>query len=207
MRLAATFAALFVGFSLIWPFGQAKFTAEAQNYLIQIGDQLDVSVLEDPNLNRLALVRPDGRISLPIAGSVRAAGRTTDSLERVITERLRDSFAIMPNVTVAVAQLAEPNPEEPPETLTVYVIGEVNRPGVVELEQGTTLLQALALSGGLSRFAATRRIQLRRVEPKSGEEDLFIFDYRAVERGAFLNSVVEMRDGDVIVVPERRLFE
>ena len=65
----------------------------------------------------------------------------------------------------------------------------------------------LALAGGLERFAATKRIQLRRSDPATGQERLYLFNFNAVERGAAIQSMITMREGDVIVVPERRLFE
>ena len=77
----------------------------------------------------------------------------------------------------------------------------------VAVETGTTLLQALALAGGPARFAATKRIQLRRTDPSTGREKLYLFNYRAVERGGAIQSMIALREGDVIIVPERRLFE
>ena len=95
----------------------------------------------------------------------------------------------------------------PGETFPIYVVGQVGEPGQLEVEAGTTLLQAIALAGGLDRFAATKRIQLRRTDPSTGQERLYIFNYNAVERGGAIQSMITMREGDVIVVPERRLFE
>ena len=63
------------------------------------------------------------------------------------------------------------------------MVGQVGDPGLVEVEAGTTLLQAIALAGGLDRFAATKRIQLRRTDPSTGQERLYLFNYNAVERG------------------------
>ena len=93
------------------------------------------------------------------------------------------------------------------DTFPIYVVGQVGEPGQREVEAGTTLLQAIALAGGLDRFAATKRIQLRRTDPSTGQERLYIFNYNAVERGGAIQSMITMREGDVIVVPERRLFE
>ena len=75
------------------------------------------------------------------------------------------------------------------------------------MQPGTTLLQAIALAGGLDRFAATKRIQLRRTDPSTGQERLYLFNYNAVERGGAIQSMITLREGDVIIVPERRLFE
>ena len=87
------------------------------------------------------------------------------------------------------------------------MLGQVQAPGEVEIEAGTTLLQAIALAGGPDRFAATKRIQLRRTDPSTGQEKLYIFNYNAVERGGAIQSMITLRQGDVIIVPERRLFE
>ena len=91
-------------------------------------------------------------------------------------------------------------------TFPIYVLGRVSDPGLREVETGTNLLQAVALAGGLDRFAATKRIQLRR-RGADGQEQIFVFNYKAVERGAAIESMITMREGDVILVPERRLFE
>jgi polysaccharide export outer membrane protein len=176
--------------------------AQASGYRIQPGDQLAITVLEDDTLNRQTLVLPDGRISVPLAGSVQAAGRSVESVESTIADRLASNFAVRPSVFVSVVAVTELV-----ETFPIYVIGQVGEPGQREVEPGTTLLQAVALAGGLDRFAATKRIQLRRRDPSNGQERLYLFNFKAVERGGAIQSMITMREGDVIVVPERRLFE
>ncbi|MEO0692522.1 MAG: SLBB domain-containing protein, partial [Pseudomonadota bacterium] len=79
--------------------------------------------------------------------------------------------------------------------------------GKVEMEPGTTLLQAFAEMGGFSSFAATKRVQLRRQDPKTGVETVIPLNYDAMLQGQTANATLELRDGDVIVVPTRRLFE
>jgi polysaccharide export outer membrane protein len=177
--------------------------AQSAGYRIQPGDTLAITVLEDDSLNRQSLVLPDGRISVPLAGSVQTAGNTVEAVERVIADRLASNFAVRPSVFVSVVDVAE----EVEETFPIYVLGQVGSPGLVEVLPGTTLLQAVALSGGLDRFAATKRIQLRRTDPSTGQERLYLFNYRAVERGGSIQSMITLREGDVIIVPERRLFE
>lgn len=176
--------------------------AQAAGYRIQPGDTLAVTVLEDDSLNRQALVLPDGRISVPLAGSVSAAGRSVESVESAIADRLASNFAVRPNVFVSVVSVTD---EE--ETFPIYILGQVGEPGIREVEIGTTLLQAVALAGGFDRFAATKRIQLRRTDPKTGRELLYVFNFKAVDRGAAIAQTITMREGDVILVPERRLFE
>jgi polysaccharide export outer membrane protein len=176
--------------------------AQSASYRIQPGDTLQITVLEDETLNRTLLVTPDGQISVPLAGTVRVAGQTVETVEETIADRLSENFAVRPNVFVALTAVDEAAGEFP-----VYVLGQVNSPGERLVEPGTTLLQALALAGGPARFAATRRIQLRRRDPATGQEKLYLFNYNAVERGGTITSMIALREGDVIIVPERRLFE
>ena len=176
--------------------------AQSADYRIQPGDTLAVTVLEDETLNRQVLVLPDGSIQVPLAGSVEAAGRSPGAVEGIIADRLASNFAVRPNVFVSVTGISEEG-----DVFPVYVLGQVNVPGLLEVEPGTTLLQGLALAGGLDRFAADRRIQLRRRDAQTGQERLYLFDYKAVERGAAILSMITLREGDTIIVPERRLFE
>lgn len=184
--------------------------ASAQSaYLIQRGDRLGVQVLEDPGLNSQALVRPDGRISLPIVGAIRAAGRSPEQLSATVRDRLASNFRQPPNVTVSLLATAPreilPPEQEEIEVMRVFVLGEVARPGALELLDETSALQALALAGGLGRFAAEDRIQIRSTQP-DGQEILRIFDYEALIDGAVQTAPIMLSDGDVIMVPERGLF-
>jgi polysaccharide export outer membrane protein len=178
-------------------------TLLAQDYLIQAGDVIQVSVLEDSTLDRQVLVRPDGRISLPLAGSLEAAGRTPEALQATIRSRLGRDFVTPPTVTVSLVSVAEPDEEEE-GTVVVYVLGEVVAPGAYQVQQPAHILQALALSGGVDVFAARDRIQLRR--SGADGETTFLFDYEAIEDGATPSGGLALRDGDVIIVPERGLF-
>jgi polysaccharide export outer membrane protein len=184
------------------------FSAQAQDYAIQVGDTLDITVLEDANLNRQVLVRPDGRISLPLAGTIRAAGLSTTAIERVVSDAIADRFTIPPTVSVSVLSLAEPaeTVAAEPVLYDVFIMGEVSAPGPKEVEPGTNLLQAFTFAGGLTPFAATKRVQLRRIGA-DGREQVILFNFDAIQNGAQMNSNVVLRDGDVIIVPERRLFE
>jgi polysaccharide biosynthesis/export protein len=171
-------------------------------YQIQPGDQLSIEVLEDPSLNRQVLVLPDGSFSFPLVGRVSAAGQSPQSVQNTLANGLAPNFATTPSVFVSVAGLAPPSALTAiGPTVDVYAMGEVNNPGKIAVESGTTLLQFLAESGGFTRFAATNRIQLRR----GGRT--YVFNYRALEKGAVLSSPTTLADGDVIVVPQRKLFE
>ncbi len=89
----------------------------------------------------------------------------------------------------------------------VYVVGEANKSGLIEVAPNTTVLQMFAVMGGFTKFAATKRIQLRRTDPASRTEKVYRLNYRAIEAGTDRNGLATLMDGDVIVVPQRRLFE
>ncbi|WP_417463010.1 polysaccharide biosynthesis/export family protein [Kordiimonas sp.] len=179
-------------------------------YSIKPGDTLQVEVLEDPSLNRNVLVLPDGSISFPMAGTVKAGGRSVDGVANTLSEEMAGNFAVAPTVLVSVAALAPrsaPGAATGPERMNIYILGEANTPGRKEVLPGTTLIQFLAEAGGLSRFAAEKRIQLRRVDPKSKEETVYRFNYRTMGGSDSISGTTVLVPGDVIVVPERRLFE
>lgn len=181
---------------------------ETPAYRLQPGDQIEISVLEDPGLNRQVLIGPDGRISLPLAGSVRAGGQTVDALQSAIRGRLADDFIEPPTVTVSLSGVGQGFDEEvvdPALLSTIYVLGQVQGPGRYDLEPPVDVLQALAVAGGPAVFAARDRIQIRR--RVDGSDVMILFDYDQVEDGMVPIQPIELQDGDVIVVPERGLFE
>ena len=199
-------------FKIVTVFLAAQFMALAamaqDGYSIKPGDVVRVEVLEDSSLNRESLVLPDGRITVPLAGTVAVGGRTVDQVRSDVTQRLSSNFASDPTVTVSLVQLGE----APKSTGTyssdieVYFMGEINTPGLARVEKGTTLLQAIAIAGGFSRFAATKRVQLRRTD-SSGVQKVYAFNYDDVLAGRTSIGGTVLAKGDVIVVPARKLFE
>jgi polysaccharide export outer membrane protein len=184
-------------------------TAFAQDYRIRAGDTLQIEVLEDATLNRSAIVLPDGQISLPLAGTIRVAGRSVAEVQADLASRLAPGFASPPTVFVTVSALAERptgGTAAAPRTIDIFILGAANAPGKVQVSPGTTLLQAIAQAGGLSPFAAKKRIQLRRVD-KAGNEQIYKMDLDAIERGASSGGTTRLVAGDVIVIPQRKLFE
>lgn len=178
------------------------------NYLIQPGDQLAVEILEDTTLNRQVLVLPDGNFGFPMVGTVSAAGRTAEQIERSIASSIASNFSVTPTVFVSVVGLAPQAPgiEEADDSFVVYIVGEVNAPGPKAVLPGTTVLQLLSQSGGFTKFAATKRLQLRR-EDANKQQRLYKINYRAISRGAEISMDPRLVEGDVLLVPERRLFE
>lgn len=176
-------------------------------YKIQPGDTLQVEVLEDPSLNRSVLVLPDGTVSFPFAGSLRASGQTAGQVGQIIRSGITSQFATEPTVFVTVATL-NPVPTGPVTSTTdIFMMGEIVAPGAKSLKRGTTLIQALAESGGFTRFAAQKRIILRRSNRRTGKQSVHRINYKAIADGAAIGRDIVLKDGDVIIVPERRLFE
>ncbi len=175
----------------------------AAAYTIAPGDTLRIDVLEDQNLGRAVLVLPDGSINFPGAGTIRVSGRSPEAVEKLIAQKLAPEFANAPSVYISVVGLA-PVTEAAARSKQIYIMGEIAKPGLVEAEEGITLLQAIAQAGGFTRFAATKRVELHRVDPATHAERIYIFDYR---RNRGISGATPLAKGDVIVVPERGLFE
>ncbi|MEJ0071253.1 MAG: polysaccharide biosynthesis/export family protein [Pseudomonadota bacterium] len=125
---------------------QAAFMA--QPYRIRSGDMLEVKHRLATELNDLAVVRPDGRISLPLIPSMAAAGSTTDELETVLKQAYARDLR---NVELSGAGCAASRPQR------VFVGGEVERPGMVDLIDGQTVMQALYAAGGMKIDGADQR--------------------------------------------------
>jgi polysaccharide export outer membrane protein len=167
---------------------------------IQTGDTLDISVWQDSKLDRRVVVSQSGMISFPLAGHIRAKGLTPQALENVLRSKLKSNFTDRLDITVALVSSRLDDDDKP----RVYVTGEVLKPGPYILVGKTSLMQAIALAGGLAPFAARHRVQVHR--KVQGVESVFVFDYGAFESRTDLDSNIEVKGGDIIVVPERGLL-
>jgi len=208
MAKRATLSSLLIAFALTVLQAFASPASAQDAYKIRRGDTLRIEVIEDTSLNRTVLVSPDGRISVPLAGSVLAAGRSVEQVQAALAAALAPNFAASPTVFVAVDQIAVATGTSSASSASVdiYLIGEVGAPGKLSVAPGTTLLQALAEAKGFTRFAATKRIQLRRAEHDGGEK-VYQLNYDAIVAGKSPNGNVTVMPGDVLIVPQRRLFE
>ena len=177
-------------------------TALAQSAALQPGDPVNISVYQDPKLDRTVIVGPTGMISFPLAGQIRAGGLTPAQLENVLRQRLKGRFTEEPDVTVGLAAL---RPTEEDLKPRIFITGEVLRPGFYVMRTRRDLMQAIAEAGGFSPFAATRRIQVRR--KINGAESIFVFNYNDFFSGVNLADNITLRVGDIIIVPEKGLFE
>ena len=176
--------------------------AGAQTTTLQQGDSISVTVLQDPKLDRQKMVGPNGMISFPLVGSIKAAGKTPAEVENILRSRLRDKYAEGVDVNVSLLGFAPEKTETRPR---IYVTGEVKAPGAYPVQIKTDIVQAISLAGGLGLFAAKHRIQIRR--KVHWVDELIPFDYAAYEAGLLANENIYLRPGDIVIVPERGLFE
>jgi polysaccharide export outer membrane protein len=179
--------------------------AIAQSALLRPGDVISISVYQDPKLDRQVLIGPTGMISFPLVGQIKASGLTPAALGDVLKARLKGKFAEEPDITVSLtAEKAEKALEEDLKP-RFYITGEVLRPGFFVMRTKLDVLQAIAIAGGFSPFAAKQRIQVRR--KIDGVESTFVFNYNDFFSGTNVEDNLRLRAGDVIIVPERGLFE
>jgi polysaccharide biosynthesis/export protein len=159
------------------------------DYIIGQGDVLLISVWKDESLTREVVVLPDGTISFPLIGTSIAEGRTVDELKNDIVQKI-NRFVPDPVLSVAVKSV---------NSMYVYVIGRVNSPGRFFLNSNVNVLQALAMAGGLTPFAANNSIKI--IRNLNGISSTLNFRYGDVAKGTHLEQNVILKRGDVIVVP------
>jgi len=158
-------------------------------YKIQPGDVLEVSVWNEEGLIRTVLVRPDGGMSFPLVGDIHAAGESVENLSATITERL-SKYIPDPVVTVSMQQLSGNK---------IYVVGKVARPGEYVANSYVDVVQAIAMAGGMTPFAAVNKIKI--VRRKGEELEAYSFRFSDIEDGKNLEQNIVLRSGDIVVVP------
>jgi polysaccharide export outer membrane protein len=158
-------------------------------YVIGPDDVLSVLFWKDKDMTADVSVRPDGRITLPLINDIQAAGLTP--------EQLRDSIAAAaakyvedPNVTIVVKTI---------NSRKVFITGMVAKPGPYPLSGPTTVMQLLAMSGGIHEFADSKNIIVMRVE--NGRQVAIPFNYKDVVKRKNLKQNIELKPGDTVIVP------
>ena len=159
-----------------------------EEYRLGAGDKLRIEVYKDAQLSQSVQVRPDGKVTLPLIGDVAAAGLTPIELRDQIAKALTE-YVTNPTVTVIVVEAT---------ASTAYVMGEVNHPGAVNLQAPLTILQALALAGGLKDFADVKNIRILR--PSTSGVETITFNYKDALKST--RAPIYLRPGDTVVVPD-----
>lgn len=164
-------------------------SSDYSDYIIERGDVLSISVWQNQELSRSVTVLPDGKIIFPLTGAVMAAGRSLSDFKEDMNERLR---AFIPNLEFTV------NVEQT-RSMVFYIIGKVHRPGDFPLPGNISILQALAMGGGLNEFAKADQIKLFRIN--NGGTEVIDFNYEEVSKGKNLKKNILLQRGDILVIP------
>ena len=159
------------------------------DYRLQPGDVLTITVWKEKDLESEVLVRPDGGLSFPLAGEIRAEGQTVAAVRQTLVERLK-RYIPDPVVTVAIKAIGGNH---------VYVIGKVSRPGEFPFSRPLDVMQALSLAGGATPYAALNDIVILRRD--NGIQRALPFRYGDIARGRNLAQNVILASGDTVVVP------
>jgi polysaccharide export outer membrane protein len=164
--------------------------AHDNTFVIGANDVLAISVWKEPDISRSLPVRSDGKISLPLAGEVQAAGLTPLKLEEAIATKLKD-YISEPEVTVIVQQI---------NSQKFNILGMVSRPGSYSLTSSSTVLDAIAVAGGFRDFAKQKSIYVLR-QNQNGTDSRLPFNYKDVIKGKNEAQNVKLQPNDTIVVP------
>jgi polysaccharide export outer membrane protein len=160
---------------------------KTSSYRIGAGDVLHISVWEEPQFTEIAVVRPDGMVSIPLVSEVTVAGLTPEDAEKALAERL-EKYVHKPRVTVIVQEI---------RSRMVYITGEVQRPGAYPLIDSMNLVQLIARSGGLTDFAKKKQVYVLR----AGTGTRVKVDYLKILKGQLPEENVTLAPGDTVVVP------
>jgi polysaccharide biosynthesis/export protein len=161
--------------------------------VLGVGDVIGINVWENNNLSVEVTIRPDGTITMPLVGDLKAAGETPTTLKNRIKSQLQ-AYVKMQGTEVTVAVKAW-------RSYRFTIQGEVSKAGVFTSDQFLTVSDALALAGGLTRFAKRNEIMLTRKDPKSGRVRQIPFDYESLASGKRPDMNIIVLPGDTIYVP------
>jgi polysaccharide export outer membrane protein len=158
-------------------------------YVIGPGDVLDISVWKNDEMTKKVTVLPDGKITFPLIGDHIAEGKTVAQLKNELEAKII-RFIPEPVLSIVVQQV---------NSMYIYVIGRVNKPGRFDLNTNVNVLQALSMAGGLNPFAKRKKIRIQREENNSTK--IYEFNYDDVTKSGKLEQNIRLKRGDVIVVP------
>ncbi len=159
-------------------------------FVIGVEDVLNINVWKEPEMSRVVPVRPDGMITLPLIGEIKAVGLTPLQLQDQISGSLK-KFMSDPQVTVIVGEI---------RSLTFNVVGQVLKPGYYPLTRRMTVLDAIALSGGFQPFAKEKKVYVLRTSA-DGKQVRLPFNYKDVIKGKRADQNIELHPRDTVVVP------
>jgi polysaccharide export outer membrane protein len=167
--------------------------ALAEDYKIETGDVLSITVYDQPDLTTKTRVGPNGEINFPLIGTVQVGGLRVDEAQKKITSLLAEDYLVNPQVNIFIEAY---HPKK------VFVMGFVNRPGEYELfkDRPTTVLEVITMAGGFRAGAAQNGTKIIRTE--NGKETTIPIKVTDITNKGNKDKDVELKAGDIVVVPE-----
>ncbi|MCK5504482.1 MAG: polysaccharide biosynthesis/export family protein [Thermodesulfovibrionia bacterium] len=166
--------------------------SDSPEYVIGAEDVLEVSVWKNPDLSKVVIVRPDGKISLPLIGDVKADGLTPITLQNDIAEKLK-KYQDTAIISVTVQEI---------NSYKIFMLGEVMTPGMYIIKRKTSVLQAIALAGGFNQFASKKKVLvIREAGNKFKKEKISVSFDDIVNPKKNDDQNLILRPGDTIFVP------
>ena len=167
----------------------AQTAAVPADYVIGPEDVLSIVFWRDKDMSADVVVRPDGKVSLPLINEIQAAGLTPEQLRGQL-EKAAAKYVSEPNVTVVVKEIHSRN---------VFITGQVTKPGTYPLTAGMTVMQLIAIASGLLEYADAKNVVVMRTE--QGASRYYKFNYKDVVRQKNVEQNIALRPGDTVVVP------
>jgi polysaccharide biosynthesis/export protein len=164
-------------------------TAVPPDYVIGADDILTIVFWREKDLSSDVVVRPDGRISIPVLQDIHAAGLTPEQLRDSLT-KTAERFVEDPNVTVIVKEI---------NSRRVFITGQVAKPGPYNVTSPMTVVQLIAFAGGLLEYADGKNVRVMRTE--NGSPMSYRFNYKEVREGKNLKQNIQLQPGDTVIVP------
>lgn len=169
--------------------GSSHSAEPSEEFVIGAEDTLAINVWKEPELSTTVVVRPDGKITLPLVNEIQASGLTTKQLQERISERLKD-FVSSPVVTVMVKDI---------KSQSVAIMGEVGHTGVFPFGSPMTVLELIGRAGGFKEYAKKTKIKILRTE--NGRQIQFRFNYKDYIKGKNPEQNIVLKNGDTVIVP------
>jgi polysaccharide biosynthesis/export protein len=186
--VAVVFLIIFITMSQVQAADQ-KPSMTPKDYVVGPGDVLAISVWNNEALTKTVTVLPDGKIQFPLISEMTVAGKAHAAIEKELEEKL-GHFISSPKLSVLILK---------PASMQIYVVGEVQKPGMFSLNAHISLLQALAMAGGFNEWAVKDKIQIYRESVNKTE--VINVSYDAIIKEKKIDQNIRLKRGDVVVVP------
>lgn len=161
-------------------------------YLVGVDDILEINVIRPESLNMTVTVSPDGAFTVPYIGQVVARDKTLPQLQEEITTRLTEGYMKYPVVNVILKES---------RSRRFFVYGEVVRPGAYAIDQNTSVMRAISLAGGFTKFGSSSRVKVLRVRKDGNGYEPLKINIKDVMNGN-PNADIKLNTGDIVVVSE-----